>query len=78
MSTHRLVNSCSCNLLGQKLWENSYSSPVVAIYSWEGEALRKVPVTNVARKTLDIITGSTALAIKTASSALKASDSTLQ
>ncbi|XP_065899624.1 serine/threonine-protein kinase/endoribonuclease IRE1-like [Dysidea avara] len=66
------------SLTGQKLWEQSYSSPVVAIYSWEGEALRKVPVTSVARKTLDIITGSTALAIKTASSALKASDSTLQ
>ena len=67
-----------CIHIGQKLWQRSYSSPVVAIYSWEGSALREVPVTSVARQTMDIITGSTALAIKTASSALKASDSILQ
>uniref|UniRef100_A0A673ID31 non-specific serine/threonine protein kinase n=1 Tax=Sinocyclocheilus rhinocerous TaxID=307959 RepID=A0A673ID31_9TELE len=41
---------------GDVQWVQNYNSPVVAIYIWQREGLRKVPHTNVAVETLRYIT----------------------
>ena len=40
------------------MWRNSYGSPVVAVYSWEGADLRRIPITSVAVEAFDDFTGS--------------------
>lgn len=60
---------------GDRVWEKSFGSPVVGVYSLEGgQNLRKVPMTSLSHETLHGITGSTALAIKNDISSLKATD----
>lgn len=51
---------------------------MVAIYSVEGGALRKIPVTTVALGTMGRLTGSSVLAIRTDTFGIKATDSVLQ
>lgn len=41
---------------GDVQWVQNYNSPVVAIYIWQREALRKVTHTNVAVETLRYLT----------------------
>lgn len=41
---------------GDVQWVQNYNSPVVAIYIWQREGLRKVPHTNVAVETLRYLT----------------------
>uniref|UniRef100_A0AAY4C032 Serine/threonine-protein kinase/endoribonuclease IRE1 n=1 Tax=Denticeps clupeoides TaxID=299321 RepID=A0AAY4C032_9TELE len=41
---------------GKVLWVQNYDSPVVAIYIWQKEGLRKVPHTNIAVETLRYLT----------------------
>nr|XP_015212025.1 PREDICTED: serine/threonine-protein kinase/endoribonuclease IRE1 isoform X2 [Lepisosteus oculatus] len=41
---------------GDVLWMQNYNSPVVAVYIWQREGLRKVPHTNVAVETLRYLT----------------------
>ncbi|XP_076843113.1 serine/threonine-protein kinase/endoribonuclease IRE1 isoform X2 [Brachyhypopomus gauderio] len=41
---------------GAILWAQNYNSPVVAVYIWQQEALRKVAHTNVAAETLQYLT----------------------
>lgn len=41
---------------GDVQWVQNYNSPVVAMYIWQREGLRKVPHTNVAVETLRYLT----------------------
>lgn len=41
---------------GAVQWVQNYDSPVVAVYMWQREGLRKVPHTNVAVETLRYLT----------------------
>lgn len=64
---------------GDRVWEKSFGSPVVGVYSLEGgQNLRKVPMTSLSHDTLHGITGSTALAIKNDISSLKATDAIMK
>eukprot|EP00794_Sanderia_malayensis_P009072 gene9072-10040_t len=42
-------------LTGQILWETSFGSPVASMYQWIPEGLQKVPVSYVAKETLQLI-----------------------
>lgn len=44
------------NESGDVQWVQNYNSPVVAMYIWQREGLRKVPHTNVAVETLRYLT----------------------
>lgn len=63
---------------GQPVWQQSYDSPVVAIYSPQGGELRKLPMTTVALSTLNLLTGSSVLAIRADTLGIKATDTVLQ
>lgn len=67
-----------CYITGKTVWQNSFGSPVVAIYSIEGGALRKIPMTTIALGTMERLTGSSVLAIRTDTYGIKATDSVLQ
>ena len=60
------------------MWQNSFDSPVVAIYSVDGGALRKIPMTTVALGTMERLTGSSVLAIRADTFGIKATDSVFQ
>ena len=61
------------------MWQRTYSSPVVAIYTPEaGGELRKVPIRTVARETMELITESSVLAIQTNTAAIKPTDTVLK
>ena len=64
--------------VGQHIWRKSYGSPVVNIYRVEEGSLRKVPVISVASDTLNMLTGSSVLAISMEIFGLKPTDSVLQ
>jgi len=60
---------------GHTAWQAMFDSPVNAVYALEGGALRRVPITTTGRGTLDRLTHSSALALKTETSRIKATDS---
>ena len=60
------------------MWQNTFQSPVVAVYAVEGGALRKVPMTTAAHGTMSRLTGSSVLALRTDTFGIKATDSVLQ
>lgn len=41
---------------GDVQWVQNYESPVVAVYMWQREGLRKLPHTNMAKDTLRYLT----------------------
>ncbi len=51
---------------------------MVAVYAVEGGALRKVPITTTARCTMNRLTGSSVLALRTDTFGIKATDAVLQ
>ncbi|XP_064384152.1 serine/threonine-protein kinase/endoribonuclease IRE1-like isoform X2 [Halichondria panicea] len=65
-------------LTGKLVWQNAFESPVVAVYAVEGGALRKVPITTTARCTMNRLTGSSVLALRTDTFGIKATDAVLQ
>ena len=66
------------HIAGQPVWQQSYDSPVVAIYSPQGGELHKLPMTTVALSTLEFLTGSSVLAIRADTLGIKATDTVLQ
>ena len=80
LTTHGYLHNVDDLLLftGQRVWRQSYGSPVISIYSVEGGDLRKVAMTSVAADTLDLLTGSSVLAIRADTFGIKATDSSLQ
>ena len=67
------------SLLGERMWQRTYGSPVVAIYTPEvGGELRKVPMRSVGRETMGLLTESSVLAIRTNSAGIKPTDTVLK
>jgi len=68
---------CTC-AAGQQVWQQTYDSPVVAIYSPQGGELRQIPLTSVASSTLNLLTGSSVLAFRADTVGIKATDTVFQ
>ena len=63
---------------GQQKWQQSFNSPVISIYDFEGGSLRKLHAVTVASEMLSSLTVSSVLAIQADISSIRASDSALQ
>ncbi|XP_078689374.1 serine/threonine-protein kinase/endoribonuclease IRE1-like [Branchiostoma floridae x Branchiostoma belcheri] len=42
---------------GKVLWDANFTSPVIAMYAWDKDEMKKVPFTNIAMETLEQIVG---------------------